>query len=192
MPGRGYKSGGESVGEMSANMPRSKTYPWLPMAGYGTGLRSGLRVLEYFETRNLAIANRSRVSCTYKVTTASSSPLLPSKVTQSHLKRHGSIILLTESDIILRMLYKRVYWLLSTNFFVISCGLSTSNKDDDDHDFLLCFIVTIWPYLLSSQILPNIGRKSRNLYTGTLPVTQCPRRPIGISHRCLVGPYWEN
>ena len=32
------------------------------------------------------------------------------------------------------MLYKDVYWLLFINFFVIGCGLSTSNKDYDDDD----------------------------------------------------------
>ena len=32
------------------------------------------------------------------------------------------------------MSYKRVYWLWSINYFVISCGLSTSNKDYDDDD----------------------------------------------------------
>jgi len=67
--------------------------------------------------------------------------LLPSTNTRTYNLRqraHNRTLVaktstLTESDFILRMLYKGVYWLLLT-FFVIGCGLSTSNKDYDDDD----------------------------------------------------------
>jgi len=44
--------------------------------------------LNKLQTRNLAIANRSRVSCAPKITTVLK---WPSKVTQGHWRFHGSI-----------------------------------------------------------------------------------------------------
>jgi len=45
----------------------------------------------YYLTRNLAVANRSRVSYAHKATTVTRSPKSPSKVTQGYQKCHLSI-----------------------------------------------------------------------------------------------------
>ena len=76
-------------------------------------------------TRNLAIANRSRVSCAHKVTTLGRLPKWPSNVTQGHRKCRGSVssydFLLTfhsnYGPVLYRFPHTAGYWSIIANVF---------------------------------------------------------------------------